>query len=437
MGLGSRAARRALVAASGIAALLGPAAAAGTGWVRDSVSHGGGDPDGNAFAGGVTPGGRYTAFQSAATDLLEVPGNSASDVFVRDARKGRTILVSRTPGGAEGNGTSGNPAISANGRWVLFQSNATDLGVGAGGTGSGVYVGDLRTGTVALVSIGEEGLPGNGSSFETGQTLSSNGRWAVFLSRATNLVAGVDTHGVSQVYVRDLRRGITTLVSRDREDPLSGASGSCSDAAISPEGRFVAFTSGAGNLVPGDSNGEDQVYLFDLRRGTTVRLSESGGVPGDGSCYLPVLSRGARYVAFETGARDLAPGQASPDPDILLADTRSGTLRNLTPTAGAGECYGASISSSGRTVVFTSGRDDLVEGDGNGVADVFRLDLRTGLLDRLTVNDLGVEANGRTETLGSSLSSNGKWLVVNSIADNLAPGTGDDGRWDFLRMRVK
>ncbi len=420
-------------AAAGLAAVAALAAPVPPTWTQVSLDSAGGDLDDYSDGGSATPSGRYVAFHSAAADVGATPGNAFQDVFVRDLRTGAVELVSRTPAGAEGNGYSRYATISANGRIVSFESNATDLVEGSG-TQFNAYAADRRTGEITLVSSRFDGSPSDQDVATYGQSLSSNGRYLVFLTASTGIVEGVDTHTYSQVYLRDLRAGTTTLVSRDRDDPLSGATGTCGTPAISPNGRFVVFTCNSANLVPGNSNGQMHVYLRDLKRGTTVRVTQDAeGVLGASSSYEPVVSNNGRWVAFYTYAANLSVPDTAGESDAVLADMGTRTFVNMSASSGSGNSYTPSMSASGKVVVFYSEKSDLVGMDNNGQGDVFRYDPATGNRTRVSVNALGQEGNDYSYVFPNALASNGRALCMSTDADNLADGPEDpEGDTDVL-----
>ena len=182
--------------------------------------------------------------------------NEAGDVFVHDLTTGQTVRVSVDSAGTQGNDTSSNPSLSATGRVVAFQSFATNLVAGDTNEVSDVFVHDRRTGQTVRVSVDSAGIQGNSSSFDP--SISANGRWVAFQSFATNLVAG-DTNGDRDIFVHDLTTGETTRVSVNSAG-LQGNSESFF-ASISATGRVVAFTSEASNLVVEDTNGDSDVFV--------------------------------------------------------------------------------------------------------------------------------------------------------------------------------
>src|SRR5213592_4033360 len=253
---------------------------------RVSVASGG-TTEGNdtSLGSALSADGRFVAFDSSATDLVAADTNGVSDVSVHDRQTGTTERVSVASHGAQGNGSSGlvtfafPPALSADGRFVAFVSAATNLVASDTNGATDVFVHDRQTGTTERVSVASDGTEGNAAS--AGATLSADGRFVAFHSAATNLVAG-DTNATNDVFVHDRQTGITERVSV-ASDGTQGNKAS-SYPALSADGRFVAFDSDATNLVAGDTNGTTDVFVHDRQTGTTERVSvaSGGGTQGNG-----------------------------------------------------------------------------------------------------------------------------------------------------------
>src|SRR4051794_39154446 len=228
------------------------------------VADDGSQPNNGTFGPTLSRSGRYVAFDSAASNLVPGDTNDDWDVFVRDMRRGVLQRVNVAADGAQADGSSGPSAISPDGQSVAFMSDAPNLVAGDTNSGWDVFVRDLRTNRTRLVSVADDGGPGNGFSLDP--AVSRHGRRVAFVSAASNLVAG-DTDGFDDVFVRDLRTRRTRPVSVAADGgPANGVSG---DASISADGRYVAFTSAASNLVVGDTNNGFDMFVRDLRSGVT------------------------------------------------------------------------------------------------------------------------------------------------------------------------
>src|SRR5438132_985845 len=223
----------------------------------------------------------------------------------RSAGAQTTVRVSVASDGTEGNDVSLGSALSADGRFVAFDSAATDLVAGDTNGASDVFVHDRQTGTTERVSVASDGAQGNDSSSRGSPALSADGRFVAFDSDATNLVAG-DTNGTTDVFVHDRQTGTTERVSVASGGGTQGngkSGGFFAFPALSADGRFVAFQSDATNLVAGDTNGTTDVFVHDRQTGTTERVSvASAGSQGNGSSAGPVLSADGRFVAFHDTA---------------------------------------------------------------------------------------------------------------------------------------
>jgi Tol biopolymer transport system component len=325
-----------------------PARAHGT-TERVSVSSGGVQADGESFNPAISGGGRSVAFHSNATNLVPGDTNDTFDVFVRDRGTGMTRRVSVGPGGAQADEPSADPALSRDGRFVAFGSDAANLVPGdTNGTGD-IFVRDRQAGTTRRVSVGPGGAQANG--FSSAPTISADGRFVGFHSFASNLVPG-DTNGTGDVFVRNRQTGATRRVSVG----LGGAQGNgfSGNAAISADGRFVAFQSSATNLVPGGTNGQPQVFVRDRQAGTTWMVSVGpGGVQGDESSGAPALSADGRFIAFESFARNLVSGDTNFTSDVFIRDREAGTTRRVSVGPGGAQAdnaasFGPEISADGR-----------------------------------------------------------------------------------------
>jgi len=294
-----------------------------------------GTPAGGSGQPSISADGRYVAFFSLSPNLVQDDTNNANDVFVRDRATGTTERISVASDGAQGAGVFGNsaqPSISTDGRYVAFVSWATTLVVGDANAWPDVFVRDRATGTTELVSMASDGTQGNSSSGDG--SLSADGRYIAFGSYASNLVPG-DTNGQWDVFVRDRTIGTTERVSvdshgaegrTDLSDPVLTANLAPS---ISADGRYIAFRNLASNLVPGDTNGQWDVFVRDRTIGTTERVSVASdgteGSPSVDSFEGSPLSADGRYVAFGSEASNLVPGDTNDARDVFVRD-RGGAL---------------------------------------------------------------------------------------------------------------
>ena len=307
------------------AVTAGPAAAGGARTRLVSVSSTGVQGNAESTAAGISGNGRYVIFESAASNLVPGDTNGFGDVFVRDVNTGTTSRVSVSSTGAQANYLSTIGSISGNGRYVTFISHATNLVPGDTNDVPDVFVRDLRAGTTSRVNVSSTGAQANDRSI--GTAISADGRYVTFGSEASNLVPG-DTNGAFDVFVRDLRAGTTVLVSVSS----TGAQGNdfSVGSEISADGRYVAFTSVASNLVPGDTNNSNDVFVRDRRTGTTSRVSvTSTGAQASTDSYFSKISADGRYVAFSSPATNLVPDDTNQAWDVFVRDRRAGTTTRV------------------------------------------------------------------------------------------------------------
>jgi len=374
----------------------------------------------------ATADGRYVAFTSAAPNLVAGDTNNTWDVLVRDRWTGTTSRISASSAGVPGDSSSYGQAMSPDGRYVSFTSDATNLVPGDTNGAIDGFVHDRRTGRTSRVTLTDRGTQADARSYSP--AISADARFVAFVSDATDLVSG-DTNGVADIFLRDRRAGTTVLVSGAHADGPSDA------PVISADGRYVAFTSDAANLVPGDTNGVADVFLRDMRTRTIQRVNVSAtGAQADALAVSPTMSADGRYVAFTSEAA-LVPDDTNGAADVFLHDLRTGTtVRVDLATDGgqaAGGSYGPMISADGRHVVFTSDATNLVPGDTNGVADVFVRDLLAGTTVRISVAADGGQPNDASH--GGVLTGDGRSAAFASAATNLVPGDTNGVIDAFLR----
>ena len=399
---------------------------------RVSVDSAGNEADSDSFGKlSISADGRFVAFASHATNLVPGDNNGWSDVFVHDRSTGATTRVNVSSLGVEADNESYAPALTPDGRYVVFESGADNLVPGDNNANGDVFVHDLQTGATSLVSVDSNGAAGDDISWSA--SISADGRFVAFESFATNLVAG-DTNLARDVFVRDRQTGVTSRVSVDSSGAQTGGGFA---ATISSDGRYVAFVSTASDLVAGDTNGVEDVFVHDRQTGQTVRASvDSAGAQGDSMSVLPSISGDGRRVAFCSAATNLVPGDTNATCDVFVRDLVAQTTERVsTSTSGAqgdGDSggavwcvpvcgvlyYGAAISQDGRAVAFTSEATNLVAGDTNAMLDVFVHD-RVGCSGE-SYCTAGTTSNGCTATISgvgtaSATSSSGFTIQVTGV----------------------
>ncbi len=225
--------------------------------------------------------------------------------------------------GVQGDNYSSNPSISSDGRFVAFESAATNLVPGDTNGSLDVFVYDRQTDTIERVSVDSSvpGVQGDNNSYTS--SISSDGRFVAFESDATNLVPG-DTNGRIDIFVYDRQTDVIERVSVDSSVPGVQGNDYSSNSSISSDGRFVAFYSAATNLVPGDTNGRIDIFVYDRQTDVIERVSVDSSVPGvqgNDSSAAPSISSNGRLVAFESDATNLVPGDTNGSSDVFVKET--------------------------------------------------------------------------------------------------------------------
>jgi Tol biopolymer transport system component len=317
--------------------------------------------------------GRYLVFTGLPHDVpIDVMAAVFPQVILRDRRAGTTILVSRTPVGTPANGRSGHPDISDDGRTIVFESVATDLGglQDRNGLLADVYAFDVDSKTITRVGVGASGgHPAGGASFAP--SVSGDGRYVVFVSSApldgvfNRRRSGREAEGVRHVYLRNLNSGFIRRISH--APGADDADGPSFHPAVSGDGRLVAFVSQATNLVPHDRNRVADVYLHDVDTGQTTLVSRSArGGSATGSSRDPALSADGRFVAFVSDAADLACAGRCPNrlldlnlvADVYVFDTLTHALARVSGARARSPWWevstGPSLDAAGRVIAFSS-----------------------------------------------------------------------------------
>ena len=384
---------------------------------RMSVSTSGVQANRAAEAVALSGEGRFVVFHSRASNLVPRDRNGKIDVFLRDRETRRTRRLSISPRGFGGNGHSTSPAVSTDGRIVVFDSSASNLVARDGNRKVDVFVRDRTAGTTARMSVSPSGGGANGPSFDP--SLSADGRFVGFDSGATNLVRR-DGNDMWDVFVRDRQTGTTRRVSVSSSG-APGNRDSWS-AVLSADGRYVAFASLAFNLVRGDTNRQADIFVRDRATRRTTRVSvRSNGRQANGGSALPAISADGRYVAFRSVATNLVAGDTNGHADVFVHDRQTGRTRRVSVTPDGGQANGPSdapaLSADGNLVAFDSAASNLVASDTNAHRDVFVRDRAAGRTRRVSISSAFVPANGLSER--PALSADGRVAGFTSYATNL------------------
>lgn len=362
--------------------------------------------------------GSVVAFSSGNTRLVPGDTNYWTDVFVHDLDTRTTTRVSVASDGTQGNGPSDSPAISSDGRHVAFTSAASNLVPGDTNAKGDVFVYDRVTGTTTRVSVASDGTQGGGAAQYP--AISSDGTSVTFSSFAANLVGG-DTNSTADLFVHDRESGATTRVSIASDG--TQANHQSTTSSISAAGRVITYQSLASTLVPDDTNELSDVFVHDRDTGTTTRVSVgTDGTQASNGAGGPTLSANGRFVAFTSGAALTGPDTNSTS-DVFVHDRESGTTTRISDSASGAEgnngSVAASLSSDGRYVAYESVASNLVPGDTNQLSDVFVHDRDTGLTTRISLTSAGRQAG--YSSYDPALSSDGSVVAFTSDAA-LLPG---------------
>lgn len=411
---------------------------AGCNWI-ELISQG---SDGQSAEGGesgwgaVSADARYVVFSSSAFNLVPDDNNGVWDVFVRDTVSATTTRVSVGENGVEGDDDSLNSAISGDGRYVAFYSEATNLVENDTNGDDDVFLHDLDTGATTRISVNGEGEQGLGDS--SYPSISADGRFIAFESEASNLdLDDSDNNVSSDVFVHDVATGITSRVSVDSMG--NEASGSSRNAAISLDGRYVAFDSDAENLVDNDDNGMLDVFVHDRQTATTTRVSiGSDGTQANGYSVNPSISGDGRFVAFDSNASNLVDGDTNFYRDIFVHDRLTGVTSRVSVDSQNNQAngsnftsFGDALSDDGRYVTFGSYATNLIDNDTNAREEIFVHDRATGSTIRVSETALGAQVYDIS--IVSSLSADGRYVLFDSYSDDLMDRRFRSSRNIFLR----
>ncbi|MFE4513555.1 TolB family protein [Kitasatospora sp. NPDC056783] len=406
--------------------------------------------DGNSSALGLSTDGRSALFSSTATNLLPGTGTPNSDeVYVRNLRNGHLERVSVADDGSRLNAPTTTASISGDGRYVAFSTTATNVVPGQPAHASDVFVRDRWTGHTELVTAAA--LPGTGDQSAAdalSPSISGNGRYVAYVSDRTDLAPGVDTHGRRNVYVADRWTHTSRLVTVGADG--QAADRESLDPAISADGSTVAFTSKARNLLPAAPAGPDPgdgtpglasgprsypTYVWTAGTGTITgaSLNEAGELEGSRAGRISPDGRYAVYSLAEDAAG--MPGHGGARWDLYVHELATGKVTPVNPEvsgkAPKGHTIGGVMTADSRWVYFDSGIDFLVPGDTNSAPDVFRRDLWTGRIERVSLTRDGGQST--TSSLDPFVDASGDTVIFDGGNGNLVPGEPNDFQDVFLR----
>ena len=363
------------------------------------------------------------------------------------AGAGQVELISRADPLPDSYGNSASPALSADGRWIVFQSDAPNLvpGQADGNAFSDVFLADRLTGALTLVShaAGRPTMAGHvaGTYYGLETSLSADGRWVAFTSLGTDLVPGVsDANQKSDLYLYDRVTGATRLVSHASGDPNTTANGHAFEVQISADGNWIAFTSDATNLIPGQVPTRDgppafNVFLYNRSSGALTLIThrfDAAAIEGNGASTRPAISADGGFVVFLSDAKDLVAGMYDPfgANDVFLYQRATGAVTLVSHAAGAPLSAANALSSNptlsadGRWIAFGSLAKNLIAGQttapGTTLNDLFLYDRISGSL-RLVSHSAAVPQMGVGAGV-AALSADGRYVAFDSPAPGVVPG---------------
>ncbi|OVE81730.1 hypothetical protein BVY04_02760 [bacterium M21] len=357
--------------------------------------------------------GRYVVYESSASNLVDFDYNGVTDIFVHDLQTGATERVSVSSTGQEADRDCYSPNISSDGRYVVFTSQATNLTWGDGNT-TAVYIHDRD------LDITESVYTPMSGEYTNNPSVSTDGRWISF-SSMSSYVVGNDSNNAEDIFLIDRQTYNITCVSATPSG-FTGNSGSY-DAKITPDASYVLFGSGASDLIDNDYNNRNDLFLYTVATSSLERISISDDESeANDSTYYGAITADARYVAFSSNATNLTMGSDfNGYEDIFLRDRILGTtvrLSNGYDGSGANSySSNPSITDDGQTVVFSSSANNLVATDTNTDADLFIVDVATGATEIITLGYDGSSAN--SYSYWGYISAAGTAVGIESSASNL------------------
>jgi Tol biopolymer transport system component len=394
---------------------------------RISVANDGTQSDGNSYYAVISADEQWITYDSDAATLTPADSNGERDIFLYHRPTRTTALLSRADDGTPGNGFSEFPTLSGDGRIIVYHSDATNLVANDTNDIRDIFLYNRDTETTTRLSAAPDGTESNGASARP--AISADGQWVTFFSDASNLVNG-DNNNTNDIFLYHLTTGITTLISRTPDD--SPANGASLHPNISADGAWIAFDSTATNLVADDSNGVADIFLYERATGTITRLTPNSA---DGDSHNPTISLDGSTVAYISSATTLVPDDTNQAEDIFVVEIAATTTNRVSiatnGTQGNDHSRKPALSADGRRVAFYSFASTLVNGDSNQASDIFLHDRTTHTTTRLSLSTDGAQSNG--SAFDPAISADGHHIVFHSDAATLTPDDTNATHDIFLR----
>lgn len=385
------------------------------------------NPDGtsggnnNSYPRAMTPDARWILFHSDANNLVVGDTNNSQDVFLFNRILCDTTRISMAYDGTQANGNSVAGGISADGRFIVYASFASNIVPNDTNDRSDIFLYDRQAGTTTLISLNQAGQQGNQNSVSP--IISDDGRYIAFSSQATNLIP-TDTSHLDDVYLYDRQLNHLELISISLSG--SGGNGGSSPSDVSTDGRYILFTSSASNLHSNDTSNDADIYLRDRQLNLTILVSVNNtGQKGNSYSRYASMSDDGRYIAFESSASNLVVPDTNALSDIFLRDLQTNQVTRINLRRDGSQsfsgAYNPVISNDGRYVVFSSEDRYLDPNGSNGWDDVFLYDRQTSQMRLVSLSEHGRAGNRPSGTFYSIplVSADGQWVIYASQATNL------------------
>jgi len=399
---------------------------------RVSISSDGTQANGGSESPSISADGRYVAFSSSASNLVDGDTNSQSDVFIRDLQSGTIELISRSSDGTIGNGSSTNPTISADGRFIAYASSASNLVNSDSNNVLDIFLYDRQTKITKRVSLASDGTEANNSSSRP--TISGDGRFIAFVSSASNLSSGC-ANCTQEIFLNDQQTGMTREISH--VGSYDGGE-KATRPSISEDGSYIAYDGGYYGF-----GASLDVYIFNRQTSSTLKIPDPSGLCSPYLCdvkMLPAISADGRYVVYylePVSGLDITPSYlylydqqtSSNEPILYNTDGSPMSLANG---------YPISISADGRYIVFISSNNNLVPGYTFSNEEIFVRDRQLGVTEIASIADDGTPANANSDYSDdpcSCITQDGRIVVFDSYASNLVPADTNNVIDVFIRDR--
>lgn len=404
---------------------------------RMSVNASGQQTNGASFKPAFSPDSTKIAFESDAANLLPSGLNGERQIIIKDIASGQITLVSSNSSGQAANADCLDMEFSPDGRKMVFESDATNLVAGATNGQRHIYMKDLDTGAVTLISSSSAGVQGNNRSGDP--MFSPDGTKIVFSSISNNFVSGDNnlSSGGRDIFIKDLATGVTSLVSSDANGNIGNGNGD--DPSWSFDGKSVIFWSSASNLIPGGTNGVEQVYIKNIQTGAVRLVSvDNAGDQSNGYNNDPSFTPDDKFITYWSDASDILPGDNNGKSDIAVYNLATNKVTigsaNAQGVIGNGSTQDPLFTSDGKFLTMKSTSSNFDPAANNDKYQIFVKDMTTGELELLSTNNQGVQGNDSSDD--PIFSKNGQYVAFESFATNFVSGD-TNGKLDIYMARVQ